>query len=458
MGVISPTDLQESHSSTTTFHVTTLGCPKNTVDSRGIAQLLTEAGYRQVKDASDADILIVNTCGFIDIAKDESVGALRELAGLKTPGQLLVAAGCLAQRYGEHLRQDVPEVDAFVGTQRWTEIVSVIAKAQGRNGRRRSEERVTYVSSHAEGPSAYVKIADGCDASCAFCVIPQIKGPYKSRPAQEIVEEVRQLAAQGVVEVVLIAQDTGAYGQDLGLRDGLATLLECIARSVPEIPWIRLMYTYPERISRRLIQVLASNPRVCHYLDLPLQHGHPGVLERMRRPKDTGKTRALIRQLREAMPDVALRTTFIVGYPGETQAEFHALLDFIKEINFDHVGVFTYSWEEGTPAAALPQQVPTRVKERRYRQAMELQQRISLANNRRLVGTTLEVLIEGTGELSDEAGEKSEPILVGRARRHAPEVDGLVLVRGHGVAGQIVRVLITEAMEYDLWGEIAVKG
>jgi ribosomal protein S12 methylthiotransferase len=269
-----------------------------------------------------------------------------------------------------------------------------------------------------------------------------IKGPARSRPIEAIVEEARQLTAQGVKEIILIAQDTTAYGHDWGERDALVGLIEAILKATPELPWLRLMYTYPQHVTPRLIETMAQHPQVCHYLDIPLQHAHPDTLRRMNRPHNMDRVRRLITGLRAAMPDIALRTSFIVGYPGESEEEFQALLDFVAEIAFDRMGVFTYSREEGTPAAELPGQVPDQVKEERYQRLMELQQAISLARNQQMIGRTLDVLVEGSGE----------SLSVGRSYRDAPEVDGLVLVKEELPVGEIVPVLITGAMEYDLIG------
>ncbi len=427
----------------------TLGCPKNTVDSEGMGELLRQAGYEESEEPSEAQVLIVNTCGFIDIAKEESLEALRELARIKQPGQLLIAAGCLAQRYGRDLAHQVPALDGIIGTQHWTEIADFV------NGLRQGGERWVAdaqrrqpighpVKRRARSPSAYLKIAEGCSAPCAFCAIPAIKGPYRSKPVEAILDEARQLVGQGVKEIILIAQDTTAYGHDRDERDALAPLIEEILHAVPDLAWLRVMYTYPQHITPRLIETMARYSQVCHYLDMPLQHAHPQTLRRMGRPSDMGRVRRLIEELRGAIPDISLRTSFIVGYPGETEEEFEALLDFMEEAAFDKVGVFTYSREEGTLAAELPGQIPRRVKERRRRRAMELQQRISLAKNRQVVGRTLDVLIEGAGD----------GISVGRSYRDAPEVDGLVLIEGELPVGQIVPVRITGALEYDLVGEI----
>ena len=431
------------------FYLLTLGCPKNTVDSEGMSELLRQAGYEATDQASQADLLIVNTCGFIDLAKAESLTALQVFAQEKQPSQYLIAAGCLSQRYGEGLLQEVPGIDALIGTQRWPEIVSLIEALSTRRGRtsplQLPPSTTRYVASHpvarrAHSATAYIKIADGCSAPCAFCSIPQIKGPYMSKPKDAILKEARQLVSQGVKELILIAQDTTAYGSDRGVKDGLPPLIEAILASVPQLPWLRIMYTYPGHLSPHLMEVMAANPQVCHYIDLPLQHAHPDVLKRMKRPHNMKKVRALIADLRRTMPEIAIRTTFIVGYPGETEEEFGALLPFLGEMKFDRVGVFTYSQEEETEAAELPGQLPQEVKEERRLRAMELQQKVSKEKNRTFIGRKLEVLVEGVGE----------GISIGRSYRDAPEVDGMVLIESQLPLNQFAPVRITGALEYDL--------
>ena len=431
------------------YYLLSLGCCKNTVDSEGMSRLLQRAGYAPTEHPAAAEVLIVNTCGFIDIAQEESFGVLRELAETKRPGQLLIAAGCLSQRYGHQLVKEVPGLDGIIGTRRWMEITALVEKLSSDGDRPLvmiGDPPAPPVGSMSrsvvQGASAYLKIADGCSAACSFCAIPMIKGPAHSRPVEAIVDEARQLVAQGVKEIVLIAQDTTAYGRDRGQRDALPRLIEAILAAVPELPWLRLMYAYPQHITPRLIEIMAQHPQVCHYLDIPLQHAHPETLRRMNRPHGVDGVRRLIADLRQAMPDIALRTSFIVGYPGETEEEFEALLDFVEEIAFDRVGVFTYSREEGTPAADLPGQVPDQVKEERCRRLMELQQGISLAKNQQTVGRALDVLVEGSGD----------GLSVGRSYRDAPEIDGLVLVKEELHLGEMVPVLITGAMEYDLIG------
>ncbi|KPL24576.1 MAG: hypothetical protein AMJ93_01950 [Anaerolineae bacterium SM23_84] len=429
------------------FYLLSLGCPKNTVDAEAMSGLLADAGWRRTKRHEDADVLIVNTCGFIDDARQESYSALRELAQAKRPGQRLLAVGCLSQRYGEDVRRTVPDVDGILGTQEWANIVPCVETLLGvqphASVRPRSEVSVvTPMHRQAQGPSAYLKIADGCSAPCAFCAIPLIKGPQRSKSRDAILEEARQLVTQGVREIILIAQDTTAYGRDWGEQDGLPSLIESILQTVPQLPWLRLMYAYPQHVTPRLIEIMASHSQVCHYLDLPLQHAHPNALRRMRRSPDVGSIWQLITDLRQAMPDIALRTAFIVGYPGENEEEFAALLDFMDDAQFDKVGVFTYSPEGGTAAARLPDQVNREVAEDRYARAMELQRDISLALNQLLVGRVLEILVEGTGE----------GISVGRSYRDAPEIDGYVLMHGEWSVGKMVRAKIQRAMEYDLEG------
>ena len=437
------------------YYLLSLGCCKNTVDSEGMSRLLQQAGHAPVEQPAAADVLIVNTCGFIDIAREESYEALRDLAEGQRPGQLLIAAGCLSQRYGRRLIEQVPGLDGILGTRRWMEITALVERLATDGSRplvmvgdppvppQIGEEREDAPRYAVQGASAYLKIAEGCSAPCAFCAIPLIKGPARSRPMEAIVDEARHLVAQGVKEIILIAQDTTAYGHDLGRYDALADLIEAILKAVPKLPWLRLMYAYPQHITPRLIAVMAQHPQVCHYLDIPLQHAHPDTLRRMNRPHNVDMVRRLIAHLRQAMPDIALRTAFIVGYPGETEEEFQTLLEFVEEIAFDRVGVFTYSREEGTPAADLPDQIPDHVKEERYHRLMELQQGISLVRNQQMIGCTLEVLIEGSGD----------GLSVGRSYRDAPEVDGLVIIQEEFSVGEMVPVLITGAMEYDLIGE-----
>ncbi len=437
------------------FFLLSLGCAKNTVDSESMAQLLRQAGYESVAEPEQADLLIVNTCGFIGPAREESVEMLRELAAGKRADQTLIAAGCLSQLWGEALIRQVPGLDGLLGTRRWMDIVEVVERVRGRKGPEPlyhlpdeaatvgQDERGT-LRVALQGASAYLKIADGCRRPCAFCTIPRIKGPLVSRPPERILAEARRLADAGVQELILIAQDTTDYGHDLGMKDGLAWLLEQLVQTVPEVPWIRVMYAYPGYVTPRLIEVMAQHEQILPYLDIPLQHAHPAVLRRMRRPANLRWVYDTIARLREAMPEIALRTTFIVGYPGETEAEFQALLDFVEEIQFDRVGVFPYSYEPGTPSARLPGHLPEAVKAERRERLMALQQQISLRRQQSFVGRRLEVLIEGQGD----------GLSVGRSYRDAPEVDGLVFIEEELPVGTMVPVRITGAMVYDLVGTV----
>ena len=437
------------------FYLESLGCPKNLVDAEGMARLLKCLGHFPVDDPNEAQVLIVNTCGFIEDAREESLGELRQLAQGKRSDQVLIAAGCLSQRWGEALAETVPGLDGLLGTRRWNQIGALVRELQHDGAQRPrsllSNQGDPILAAGGDGPRvarqgamAYLKVADGCSAPCAFCAIPLIKGPAVSRPAGAVVEDAVALTRQGIKEIILIAQDTTAYGRDWGERDALPDLIRAILDAAPALHWLRLMYAYPGHVSPRLTEIMANDPRVCHYLDLPLQHAHPGVLRRMNRPARVDRTRRLIAGLRAAMPDVALRTSFIVGYPGETEVEFQALLDFVEESCFDRVGVFLYSPEEGTAAAALSDPVPGEVKAERHDRLMALQQGISLEINQAQVGRTLDVLIEGRGD----------DLAVGRSYRDAPEIDGLVLLPGDVAVGDVVPVHISAAMEYDLIGEV----
>lgn len=434
-----------------TFHLVSLGCAKNTVDSESMAQLLGRDGYQAVEDPAEANILIVNTCGFIGPAKKESIDTLRNLAANKRNGQLLIAAGCLTQRYGMEVAKEVAGIDGILGTRRWMDIVSLVSDLrQGTAPEARyhipveaitvgTDEAGTLRASRA-GASAYLKIADGCRRPCAFCAIPLIKGTAVSRPMVRILEEARQLRDAGVRELVLIAQDTTDYGHDLGVKEGLALLLEELTRIVPDLDWIRIMYAFPGYVTDRLIEVMASHPQILPYLDMPLQHAHPMTLRRMRRPANVEWVHRTIQKMRAAMPELAVRSTFIVGYPGETDEEFETLERFLADMRFDRVGTFQFSFEPGTSSEPLGDPVPAAVKQSRFDRLMTLQQGISLQMNQEHVGRTLDVLIEG----------RDKDISIGRSYRDAPEIDGLVFVEGKCEIGEIVPVTVTGAMPYDL--------
>jgi ribosomal protein S12 methylthiotransferase len=435
-----------------TFHLISLGCAKNTVDSESMAQLMSQSGYRAVASPSRAAVLIVNTCGFIGPAKEESYQVLGELARHKRKGQVLIAAGCLTQRYGQEVLRQVPGIDGLLGTRRWMDIVDVVQRLRG--GRHpgplyhlpeaptvgADEKGAMRVA--VQGASAYIKIADGCRRPCAFCAIPLIKGTAVSRPLDSILEEARSLQDSGVHELILIAQDTTDYGHDLGMKDGLAQLLEQLVQAAPQVDWMRVMYAYPGYVTERLIDVMASSPQILPYLDMPLQHAHPATLRRMRRPANIDWVYKTLDSMRSRVPDLALRTTFIVGYPGETDEEFQTLLDFVQQMRFDRVGAFQFSFEPGTTSEPLGDPIPPEVKQERYERLMALQQGIALEKNQAQVGKTLPVLIEGS----------NDGLSVGRSYRDAPEIDGMVIVEGELPVGEIVPVRITGAMVYDLSG------
>jgi len=385
-----------------TYHLISLGCAKNTVDSESMGQLLNNSGYSPEADPAQASVLIVNTCGFIGPAKDESLQVLAELATQKSEEQYLIAAGCLTQRYGLEVAQQVPGIDGIIGTRRWMDIIDIVKRLRARKHPEpvyqipdvqqtvMDEQGVLRVA--VQGASAYLKIADGCRRPCTFCAIPLIKGTAVSRPVEAILAETRILHSMGVREVILIAQDTTDYGNDLGIKNGLANLLERMVADLqeqqkydaehPGIKWIRIMYAYPGYVTDRLIDVMASHQQIVPYLDIPLQHANPRVLRSMRRPANIEWVHQTIEKMRSKMADLALRTTFIVGYPGETEQEFQTLIDFVEEIRFDKVGAFQFSFEPGTTSEALGDPVPAEVKQERWERLMAVQQGISLEKNR----------------------------------------------------------------------------
>ncbi len=444
-----------------TFHLVSLGCTKNTVDSESMAQLLARDGYQAMGDPDDASVLIVNTCGFIGPARDESYEVLGELAARKRSNQWLIAAGCLSQRYGAEVVQRVPGIDGLLGTRRWMDILDLIGKL----GRRTNPEPLYHVPEQAttvgrdegdvlriakQGHSAYLKIADGCRRPCAFCAIPLIKGTLVSRPMESILAEARALQAAGVREIILIAQDITDWGHELGQREGLSMLLEALVHEVPNVDWMRILYNFPGSVTDRQIETMGTYKQLIPYFDIPLQHAHPAMLKRMQRPANMDWVHRTIEKMRSKLPGLALRSTFIVGFPGETDEEFQTLIDFIEEIRFDRLGVFTFSFESGTTSEPLGDPIPQDVKDNRKDKLMALQQRISLEKNQAFVGQTLDVLIEGQGQYN----ETGESLAVGRSYRDAPEIDGLVFVEGNPPIGEIVPVRITGAMPYDLSGTV----
>jgi ribosomal protein S12 methylthiotransferase len=440
-----------------------LGCPKNLVDSEVMMGQLQQSGYQITANAEEADTVVVNTCGFIDSAKKESIEAILEAAQLKTNGKAtrLIVAGCLVERYRDELKAEMPEVDAFIGTSQINEILTVCdPKTNMRSlpvlplGNQsatylydESTPRVLATPSHY----AFIKIAEGCDRPCAFCFIPQMRGHFRSRRFGSIVAEAQQLAEEGVKELILVAQDSSRYGEDLDKQDALAHLLRELSHT-DGIEWVRVMYTYPTHISDGFLDVLAEEPKAVKYLDMPLQHASQNVLKLMKRGGNRASLERLIERVRARVPGIGVRTTFITGFPGESEEDFQDLVEFVKNVEFDRVGVFTYSDEEGTPAFELPNKVDPKTAKRRRDRLMKEQAKISRRRNKMRVGETVRVMFEG------EANE-SELLWQGRMETQAPDIDGCVLINDapedfDPVPGAIVEILITEAQEYDLIGRI----
>jgi ribosomal protein S12 methylthiotransferase len=440
-----------------------LGCPKNLVDSEVMMGLLARQGYELTTDSQAADVLVVNTCGFIDSARQESIDTILEMAQLKQTGKLqcLIVAGCLVERYREELQREIPDIDACIGVNQLKEIESLVEP----NGARilpiysegsAAPELFLYDETtprlRATAPyTSYVKIAEGCDHTCAFCIIPRLRGVFRSRSPESILREVEMLAAQGVKEFVLISQDTTTYGSDLGLKDGLARLVDSIA-SVSGVEWVRFLYCYPTAITDELLSVMATRPNVCKYFDIPLQHASRRMLQRMRRGGNRESYSALIERIRKFVPGVAVRTTFIVGFPGERDEDFEELLDFVREVEFDRVGVFPYSDEENTAAFELDEKVEISLAKKREERLMKEQARISLRRNRQLVGKRVKVLLEGRSKESDL-------LLEGRMESQAPEIDGSVLINDvsdglEPLPGDFITVEITQGHQYDLIGRV----
>jgi ribosomal protein S12 methylthiotransferase len=440
-----------------------LGCPKNLVDSEVMMGLLAKQGYELTTDQQAADVLVVNTCGFIDSARQESVETILEMAQLKQTGKLqqLIVAGCLVERYKEDLQQEIPEIDALIGVNQLTEITAVVKPnglkplpiySEGRDAPELFLYDETTPRLRATAPyTSYVKIAEGCDHTCAFCIIPKLRGVFRSRSPESVLREVEILAAQGVKEIVLISQDTTTYGSDLALKDGLARLVEAIA-DVEGIEWVRFLYCYPTAITDELLRVVANHPNVCNYFDIPLQHASARVLKRMRRGGNRQSYERLFKRIREKVPNAALRTTFIVGFPGEREEDFEELVEFVKAMEFDRVGVFTYSDEENSPAFELDEKVDAKVAKRREHRLMKEQAKISKRKNKKMIGKRVEVLLEGKSKETDL-------LLEGRMQSQAPEIDGVILINDMpedcaAQTGDFVTVEITEAQDYDLIGRI----
>jgi ribosomal protein S12 methylthiotransferase len=447
--------LSEARVSRGSVGLVSLGCPKNLVDSEVMLGRLQGRGYDLVADAREADVIVVNTCAFIDRAKQESVDTILEMAKEKETGRAkrLVVTGCLSQRYDAELRREIPEIDATLGTGQVDDIVKAVEGDSAVD-----DSAPTWVYDHtaprvlSTAPwMAYVKISEGCDYTCSFCIIPTLRGRHRSRNLEDILAEVRGLAARGVKEIVLVAQDSTRYGLDHGLRDGLAYLLRRLGR-VDGIRWIRVMYAYPATLTDPILDAMASEEKVVKYVDIPLQHASDAVLRRMKRPTGKGNLLGMIERIRIRVPGVAVRSSFIVGFPGETDADFEELLAFVEAAQFDNVGVFTFSDEEGTTSFDLEDRVAPGVKEKRRRRLMAAQKKIATKRNRRRIGERFEVLVEGTHPESDL-------LLRGRSASQAPEIDGMIVI-ADGVAepGTFVTCEVTEAHPYDLVTRIVETG
>lgn len=437
--------------------VVSLGCPKNLVDSEVMVGLLRCAGFQTIANEADAEVLIVNTCGFINPAKEESIEAILWCAKLKKPEygkcKVLIVTGCLVQRYANELMKDIPEIDAVLGTGDFSNIVNVVQHTlDGEKIRLVSKPEYLYDHTVPRVPStmshtAYVKIAEGCDNRCSYCIIPSIRGGFRSRSIDSVVREVESLVESGVKEVILVAQDTTRYGQDIYGDYSLDRLIKQLAL-IDGLVWIRTLYTYPTRFTDELIDVIAKEPKVCKYVDLPLQHASDEILRRMNRQGTQSDARALIEELRSKVPDITIRSSFIVGFPGETDKQFQELLQFLSDMQLDRVGIFEYSREEGTSAGAMDNQVSSEVKRERFDRAMVLQREISRKRMQAKIGQILDVIIEGKSE-------ESQWITVGRSQGEAPDIDGLIYIGNeHPSPGEFRKVKIIDAGDYDLIGEV----
>ena len=432
-----------------------LGCDKNLVDSEVMLGLLDAKGYQMVDDETLADVIVINTCCFIHDAKEESIQTILEMAQYKTEGRLkaLIVTGCLAQRYQKEILEEIPEVDAVLGTTSYDKIVETVEEALAGNGHLKLADvdalplvdvkRLVTTGGHY----AYLKIAEGCDKHCTYCIIPKIRGNYRSVPMERLLKEAEELAEQGVKELILVAQETTLYGKDLYGEKSLSKLLRELCK-INGIRWIRLLYCYPEEIDDALIQVMKEEKKICHYLDLPIQHANDTILKRMGRRTSKQQLKKIVRKLRQEIPDIALRTTLITGFPGETQEQHEELMEFVDEMEFDRLGVFTYSPEEDTPAAEMSDQISEEVKEDRQAELMELQQDIVFDQAEDMIGQEVLVMIEG--KVADENA------YVGRTYKDAPNVDGLIFINTDEelMSGDFAKVKVTGALEYDLIGEL----
>lgn len=432
-----------------------LGCDKNLVDSEVMLGLLDAKGYQIVDDETQADIIVINTCCFVHDAKEESIQTILEMAEYKTEGRLkaLIVTGCLAQRYRQEIIEEIPEVDAVLGTTAYDKIVEAVEEALAGAGHVELEnvnalplvdtKRLVTTGGHY----AYMKIAEGCDKHCTYCIIPKLRGNYRSVPMERLIQEAKDLAEQGVKELILVAQETTLYGKDIYGEKSLHKLLRELCK-VDGIRWIRILYCYPEEIDDNLIQVMKEEKKLCHYLDLPIQHANDEILKRMGRRTSKAQLEEIIGKLKQEIPDITLRTTLITGFPGETEEQHEELKAFVEEMEFDRLGVFTYSPEEDTPAAEMPDQIPEEVKEDRQAEIMELQQEIAFAQAEDMIGEEVLVMIEGI--VADENA------YVGRTYKDAPGVDGLIFINTDEelMSGDFARVKVTGAVEYDLIGEL----
>lgn len=433
-----------------------LGCDKNLVDSEVMLGLVREQAFELTDDEQEADVIVVNTCCFVNDAKEESINTILEMAELKKTGNLkaLIATGCLAQRYREDIEKEIPEVDAIIGTTGYEDIVTAIENALGG---KKSEffKELNYLpdTKHKKrvnttgGYYSYLKIAEGCDKNCTYCIIPKIRGSYRSVPMEDLIEEAKQLADSGVVELMLVAQETTLYGVDIYGKKMLPELLKELCK-IDGLQWIRILYCYPEEITDELIEVIKTEEKVCNYLDIPIQHGADRILKRMGRRTNKQELIDTVTKLRNNIPDITLRTTLITGFPGETEEEHEELIEFVEQLEFDRLGVFTYSPEENTPAALLKDQIVEEVKVRRRDELMEVQQEIAFEHAQNAISTKLKVLIEG--KLPEDN------VFIGRTYKDAPNVDGYIFVNSSSelISGQFVDVFVTDAKEYDLIGEV----
>ncbi|TCT15034.1 SSU ribosomal protein S12P methylthiotransferase [Natranaerovirga pectinivora] len=432
-----------------------LGCDKNLVDSEVMLGLIREKGYELTNNEEEANIIVVNTCCFISDAKEESINTILEMAEHKKTGvcKVLIAAGCLSERYKDEIIKEIPEVDALLGTSSYDEILNAIDEALEGKKFTSYKDVNDNLSSYTDrinttgGFYSYIKIAEGCDKLCTYCIIPSLRGKYKSRPIEDIVKEATLLVQKGIKEIILVAQDTTVYGIDLYGKYLLPKLLEELS-TIEGLRWIRVLYCYPEEISDELLEVMNKNDKICNYLDIPIQHGDSAILKKMGRKTTQEDLRNKINRIRELVPDIALRTTIITGFPGETQEQHQNVVEFVKEMKFDRLGVFTYSKEEDTPAALLPGQITEKIKKQRQNDIMKLQQEISFEKTKEMIGRTIDVLIEGY--------LPEDKVYIGRSYKDAPNVDGYVFVKADEeiISGEMIKVLITESNEYDLIGEM----